>query len=116
MTTPSSNDNDTDHPAPPLIWIDLEMSGLDPDHCRILEIASLVTDGELKVIGEGPDLVIHQPDAILDAMLAQLKSAGVQIVGGPEPWFNGRFAWVGAGRGTLRFYLGIGRGRSQRTL
>jgi oligoribonuclease len=68
MTTPANNDNDTDHPAPPLIWIDLEMSGLDPTHCRILEIASLVTDGELKVIGEGPDLVIHQSDAILDAM------------------------------------------------
>lgn len=52
----------------PLVWIDLEMSGLDPDTCRILEIATLVTDHELEVIGEGPDLVVHQPDEVLDAM------------------------------------------------
>ncbi len=52
----------------PLIWIDLEMSGLDPDRERILEIATIVTDAELEVIAEGPELVIHQPDALLDAM------------------------------------------------
>lgn len=54
--------------APPLVWIDLEMSGLDPDHCQILEIAAIVTDGDLNIVAEGPDLVIHQPDAVLDAM------------------------------------------------
>lgn len=54
--------------APPLVWIDLEMSGLDPDHCQILEIAAIITDGDLNVIAEGPDLVIHQPDAVLEAM------------------------------------------------
>lgn len=64
----NSNNSNNDRPAPPLIWIDLEMSGLDPDRCRILEISSIVTDGELNVIAEGPDLVIHQPAAILDAM------------------------------------------------
>lgn len=53
---------------PPLVWIDLEMSGLDPNCCRILEIATLVTDADLNVLGEGPDLVVHQPDAVLDAM------------------------------------------------
>jgi oligoribonuclease len=53
---------------PPLIWIDLEMSGLDPAQCAILEIACIVTDGELAEQGEGVDLVIHQPDAVLDAM------------------------------------------------
>lgn len=53
---------------PPLIWIDLEMSGLEPETCRILEIATLVTDDELNVIDEGPDLVIHQPDDVLAAM------------------------------------------------
>lgn len=52
----------------PLVWIDLEMSGLDPGTCHILEIATLVTDEKLEVIGEGPDLVIHQPDEVLDAM------------------------------------------------
>lgn len=53
---------------PPLVWIDMEMSGLDPDACRILEIATLVTDGDLEVIAEGPDIVVHQPDEVLDAM------------------------------------------------
>lgn len=51
-----------------LVWIDLEMSGLNPDRERILEIASIVTDAELKVVAEGPELVIHQPDALLEAM------------------------------------------------
>lgn len=54
--------------APSLVWIDLEMSGLDPDTCEILEIATLITDGELELIAEGPDLVIHQPDPVLAAM------------------------------------------------
>jgi len=53
---------------PPLIWIDLEMSGLDADSCRILEIATIVTDDELNTIAEGPNLVIHWPDAVLEAM------------------------------------------------
>ena len=51
-----------------LIWIDLEMTGLDPDRERIIEIASLVTDSELNILEEGPDLVIHQPDDLLDRM------------------------------------------------
>jgi oligoribonuclease len=59
---------DASTPPPPLVWIDLEMSGLDPDNCRILEIATLVTDADLKVLGEGPDLVTHQPDGVLEAM------------------------------------------------
>jgi oligoribonuclease len=53
---------------PPLIWLDMEMTGLDPETEHVLEIATLVTDGELEIIAEGPDLVIHQPDAILDNM------------------------------------------------
>ena len=51
-----------------LIWIDMEMTGLQPDSDRIIEIALLVTDPELKLVAEGPLLVIHQPDAVLDAM------------------------------------------------
>lgn len=51
-----------------LIWLDMEMSGLDPAVCVPLEIATLVTDSELNVLAEGPDLVIYQPDAVLDAM------------------------------------------------
>lgn len=51
-----------------LVWIDLEMTGLDVSRERILEIATLVTDADLTIVGEGPDLVIHQSDALLDGM------------------------------------------------
>ncbi|WP_430792278.1 exonuclease domain-containing protein, partial [Vibrio parahaemolyticus] len=45
-----------------LIWIDLEMTGLDPDTHKIIEIASIVTDSELNILAEGPVLAIHQSD------------------------------------------------------
>ncbi|WP_438864040.1 oligoribonuclease [Neptunicella sp.] len=51
-----------------LVWIDLEMTGLDPDSDKILEIATIVTDSELNVLAEGPVLAIHQPDNVLDGM------------------------------------------------
>jgi len=51
-----------------LIWIDLEMTGLDPDADIIIEIATIVTDGQLNVLAEGPVMAIHQPDSMLDAM------------------------------------------------
>ncbi|MCS6786610.1 MAG: oligoribonuclease [Thiobacillaceae bacterium] len=51
-----------------LVWVDLEMSGLDPEANRILEIALVVTDKHLEVVEEGPVLVIHQPEAVLEAM------------------------------------------------
>ncbi len=51
-----------------LIWLDLEMTGLDPDKDAILEIATVVTDGQLNVLAEGPCLAVHQPDAVLDGM------------------------------------------------
>jgi oligoribonuclease len=51
-----------------LIWVDLEMTGLNPDKDRIIEIATIVTDSDLNVIAEGPALAIHQPDALLDQM------------------------------------------------
>ena len=51
-----------------LIWIDLEMTGLDPDQNRIIEIATAVTDKELTVLAEGPVLAIHQPDDVLNTM------------------------------------------------
>ena len=51
-----------------LIWIDLEMTGLFPDRDRIIEMAVVVTDGELNTVAEGPVLVVHQSDAVLDGM------------------------------------------------
>ncbi|PKN67400.1 MAG: oligoribonuclease [Deltaproteobacteria bacterium HGW-Deltaproteobacteria-15] len=57
----------------PLIWIDLEMTGLDPERCVILEIATLITDGTLEIIAEGPNIPIHYTDEILLNM---------------EPWSN----------------------------
>ncbi len=51
-----------------LIWIDLEMTGLDPETHKIIEIASIVTDSELNILAEGPVLAIHQPESELDKM------------------------------------------------
>ena len=51
-----------------LIWIDMEMSGLNPETDRVLEIAIVITDAQLNTVAEGPVLVVHQPDAVLDAM------------------------------------------------
>jgi oligoribonuclease len=51
-----------------LVWMDLEMTGLDHTREVIVEIATLITDDELEVVAEGPDLVIHQPDEVLAAM------------------------------------------------
>ena len=56
-------------PATPLlIWLDMEMTGLNPERDRILEIATIVTDGELSVVAKGPSLVVHQPQSVLDGM------------------------------------------------
>ncbi|WEM42098.1 oligoribonuclease [Photobacterium sp. DA100] len=51
-----------------LIWIDLEMTGLDPETHKIIEIATIVTDAQLNVLAEGPVLAIHQPETELAKM------------------------------------------------
>lgn len=51
-----------------LIWIDLEMTGLDPQRDRIIEIATIVTDSGLDILARGPVLAIHQPDTVLAGM------------------------------------------------
>ena len=70
------------HPAPSgavrpnemsLVWIDMEMTGLDPDNDCVIEIAAIVTDAELNILAEGPVFAIHQSDAVLDKMDAWNK-------------------------------------------
>jgi oligoribonuclease len=51
-----------------LIWIDMEMSGLNPDADRVLEVAIVVTDSQLVTVAEAPVKVVHQADAVLDRM------------------------------------------------
>lgn len=57
---PSSRNN--------LVWLDMEMSGLNPKIDVPLEVATLITDNDLNILAEGPNLVIHQPDEVLAAM------------------------------------------------
>ena len=68
MNAASNNTNNEN-----LIWLDMEMSGLLPDSDCILELAAVVTDAELNVLGESLVLVIHQSDAVLDGMDAWNK-------------------------------------------
>ncbi|MDP3843590.1 MAG: oligoribonuclease [Oxalobacteraceae bacterium] len=65
----------SDKPAAPvrpnefnLIWVDMEMTGLDPDHDRIIEVAVVVTDAQLNILAEGPVFAIHQSDATMNGM------------------------------------------------
>ena len=51
-----------------LIWLDLEMTGIDPRQDRIVEIATIVTDNNLTVIAQGPVFVVHQPEQVLQKM------------------------------------------------
>jgi len=80
ITTDTANDSDNDSAAPALalneqnlIWIDLEMTGLNPETDRIIEIAVVVTDANLTQRVEGPVFAIHQSDATLDKMDAWNK-------------------------------------------
>ena len=57
-----------------LIWVDMEMSGLDPQIEKVLEVAIVVTDTHLNPVAEGPVLVVHQADSLLDAMDSWNKS------------------------------------------
>ena len=53
-----------------LVWLDLEMTGLDPKTCTILEISAVVTDNDLSVVAEGPAIAIHHSDKVLNGMEA----------------------------------------------
>jgi len=51
-----------------LVWLDMEMTGLDPDRDKIIEVAMIVTDSQLNTLAESPVLVVHQADSVLEAM------------------------------------------------
>ncbi len=72
--TPNPNSTEVIRPNEfNLVWVDMEMTGLEPDTDRIIEVAVVVTDSELNVLAEGPVFAIHQPDEILDGMDAWNK-------------------------------------------
>ncbi len=57
-----------------LIWVDLEMTGLDPAKCTIVEIATIVTDSQLNLVAEGPSIVIHHGEDVLEQMNQEVKA------------------------------------------
>ena len=59
---------ETKQKADCLVWIDLEMTGLDPKTCTVLEIGTVITDNELNVLEEGPAIAIHHSDNVLRGM------------------------------------------------
>ncbi len=86
-----------------LVWLDMEMTGLNPDGDRIIELAMVVTSAQLDTLAEGPVWVVHQPDAVLDAMdawnrsthgrtglTAKVKAATLGEADELEAWFHYR--------------------------
>jgi oligoribonuclease len=72
MSQATESDTPVKLPARPnefnLVWVDMEMTGLNPDTDRIIEVAVVVTDSDLNILAEGPVFAIHQPNEILDGM------------------------------------------------
>ena len=68
LSTATPDDHKMSRDDNRLVWLDMEMTGLDPFNDKIIEIAVVVTDGELNVLEEGPVLAIHQSDEVLAGM------------------------------------------------
>mgnify|MGYP001151428397 CR=1 FL=1 len=97
-----------------LVWLDLEMTGLEPSQDRIIEIATLVTDTHLEVMAEGPVIAIHQPEAVLAAMddwnrehhgasglLQRVRASDRDQAGAERETLAFLAAWVPAGKSPL---------------
>jgi len=97
-----------------LVWIDLEMTGLNPDTDKIIEIATIVTDSDLNILAEGPQFVIHQSDAALDAMdewctehhgnsglTARVKASEISCAQAEQETLDFLKKWVPAGAAPL---------------
>jgi oligoribonuclease len=72
MKTVPLSDSAAVHPERPdetrLVWVDMEMTGLRPEHDRIIEVAVVVTSSNLDILARGPVMTVHQPDSVLDGM------------------------------------------------
>ena len=64
-----------------MVWVDLEMTGLDEGSCAIVEIATIVTEPDLTVVAEGPCLVIHQPESVLAGMSDFVRDLHEHVLG-----------------------------------
>jgi len=97
-----------------LIWLDLEMTGLDPDQDRIIEIATLVTDTHLEPLAEGPVIAVYQPEDILAGMddwnqrhhgasglLDRVRASTWDEAGAEHETLTFLSAWVGPGKSPL---------------
>jgi len=97
-----------------LIWLDLEMTGLDPDKDRIIEIATLVTDTHLEPLAEGPVIAVYQPEEILAGMddwnqrhhgasglLDRVRASTWDEAGAEHETLTFLSAWVGPGKSPL---------------
>ena len=97
-----------------LVWLDLEMTGLEPAQDRILEIATLVTDTHLEILAEGPVIAVHQPEALLAALddwnrehhgssglLQRVRASDRDEAGAERETLAFLAAWVPAGKSPL---------------
>ncbi len=97
-----------------LVWIDMEMTGLDPETCVVMEIATIVTDAQLNILAEGPVIAVHQPDSVLDNMdewctrvhgesglTARCRESRVNEAQAAQQTIAFLSQWVGAGKSPL---------------
>ena len=97
-----------------LVWIDLEMTGLDPEFNKIIEIATIVTDSDLNILAEGPQFVIHQSNEDLEAMdewctdhhgnsglTARVKASDISCAQAEQATIEFLKQWVPAGAAPL---------------
>ena len=97
-----------------LIWIDLEMTGLDSDNDVIIEIATIITDSQLNVLAEGPAIAVKQPDALLDGMdewntrqhnqsglVQRVKESVISVAEAEQITLEFVSKWVPAGRSPM---------------
>lgn len=97
-----------------LVWIDLEMTGLEPERNTIIEIATIVTDSQLNILEEGPVVAIHQTDDVIDGMdewntlhhgqsglIERIRASDIDMAGAERLTLAFLSRWVGAGKSPI---------------